>query len=137
MNGLFDLIESLFSNFFGFIILIGVLQFVYRTFIANRNRQGRSENSLRPNRTMQNEYDMGASLTDSAKSILDISNSSRDYTSFTERDMYRTVIEENMTYSYGEKEKYANPKELFQSGIISYKEYMSMISSVPRGGRRK
>ena len=135
MNGLFDLIGELFNSFFGFVVIIGILQFVYRTFIANRNRQGRNDTLLRPTRVVANEYDMGASATDSAQSILDVSASSRDYTSFTERDMYRTAIEENMTYSYGEKEKYANPKELYQSGIISRKEYMSMISSNPKGGK--
>ena len=135
MSGLFDLIGELFNSFFGFVVIIGVLQWVYRSFIANRNRQGRNDTLLRPTRALTNEYDMGASASDSAKSILDISTSSRDYNSFTERDMYRTVIEETMTYSYGEKEKYENPKELYDSGIISLKEYMSMIASNPRGGK--
>jgi hypothetical protein len=135
MSGLFDLIQSLFSNLFGIIILVGVLQFVYRTFVANRNRPGRNDTLLRPTQAVVNEYDMGASAIDSAQSILDVSASSRDYSSFTERDMYRTVIEENMTYSYGEKEKYENPKELYQSGIISFKEYMSMIATNPKGGK--
>jgi hypothetical protein len=135
MSGLFDLIGELFNSFFGFIIVIGLLQWVYRSFIANRNRQGKNDTLLRPTRALANEYDMGASASDSAKSILDISTSSRDYNSFTERDMYRTVIEETMTYSYGEKEKYENPKELYDSGIISLKEYMSMIASNPRGGK--
>jgi hypothetical protein len=136
MSGLFDLIGELFNSFFGFVVIIGLLQWIYRTFIANRNRQGRNDTLLRPTRALVNEYDMGASAIDSAKSILDVSASSRDYNSFTERDMYRTVIEETMTYSYGEKEKYENPKELYDSGIISFKEYMSMISSNPKGGKR-
>jgi hypothetical protein len=135
MSGLFDLIGELFNSFFGFVVIIGVLQWVYRSFIANRNRQGRNDTLLRPTRALTNEYDMGASASDSAKSILDVSTSSRDYNSFTERDMYRTVIEETMTYSYGEKEKYENPKELYESGIISLKEYMSMIASNPKGGK--
>jgi hypothetical protein len=135
MSGLFDLIGELFNSFFGFFVIIGVLQWVYRSFIANRNRQGRNDTLLRPTRALTNEYDMGASASDSAKSILDVSTSSRDYNSFTERDMYRTVIEETMTYSYGEKEKYENPKELYESGIISLKEYMSMIASNPKGGK--
>jgi hypothetical protein len=135
MSGLFDLIGELFNSFFGFVVIIGVLQWVYRSFIANRNRQGRNDTLLRPTRALTNEYDMGASASDSAKSIIDVSTSSRDYNSFTERDMYRTVIEETMTYSYGEKEKYENPKELYESGIISLKEYMSMIASNPKGGK--
>jgi hypothetical protein len=135
MSGLFDLIGELFNSFFGFVVIIGVLQWVYRSFIANRNRQGRNDTLLRPTRALTNEYDMGASASDSAKSILDVSTSSRDYNSFTERDMYRTVIEETMTYSYGEKEKYENPKELYESGIISLKEYMSMTASNPKGGK--
>jgi predicted transcriptional regulator len=135
MNALLDLLRSLFSNLFGVIIVISALQFLYRRFFGSQREERGNDTLLRPVRAMFNEFDMGRSEIDSANSIIDVSTSNRGYNSFSERDMYRNVIEENMTYSYNEKEKYDNPKELYDAGLITYREYLSMLTPRNRGGK--
>jgi hypothetical protein len=149
MGGLFDLIGNLFSNVFGFIIIIGIIQWIYRTFINNQRggrqrgglqqrggeRRERGNNTLlRPLRSIFNEYDMGSSAVDTEQNIKAVRTSDSDYSSFTERDMYLNVVDENMTYSLGSVEKYENPKELYNVGLITYREFIEMTSNRNRGG---
>ena len=77
---------------------------------------------------------MGTRGSTGLSGVKEITSSDRGRVAFTEKDMYLTNIEENMTYSDNPSEIYDNPKELYDAGLVTYREYMKMIPNRKRGG---
>ena len=77
---------------------------------------------------------MGTRGSTGTSDVREITSSDRGRVAFTEKDMYLTNIEENMTYSDNPTEIYDNPKELYNAGLVTLSEYMKMIPNRKRGG---
>lgn len=134
MGNIFDLIRGLFSNIFGFIIIIAGLQWLYRNVINARREPQDETTMLSMSSRTTSKFDMGTLGSTGRSDVMDISSSERGRIAFTEKDMYQNVIEETMTYSANGGESYDNPKELYEAGLLTFREYIKMVPNRKRGG---
>jgi len=134
MNNIIELLSELFSNVFGFIVIFAVLQWLYRNFISPRRNGNDETATFSLSSKTVSKYDMGTRGSTGYSDVKEVTSSDRGRVAFTEKDMYLTNIEENMTYSDNPTEVYDNPKELYDAGLVTFREYMKMIPNRKRGG---
>ena len=138
MDILQALFEFLFDSFFGILIGVGIISSIYRQLTRNSTREGTVLGSI--NRAI-GEFDDSQRKRRNTEGALGTTNEviqvgstsinpniPTEFRTFTERDMYLTKVEEVMTYSATKGEPYANPKELYDAGLITMREYREMIS---------